>query len=74
MCLLFYKRSCCECLIINQVVLGCKISNKWGPLLQPVACGRKKIVDRELNYFCHCHCEHLLASVKTNTTNALQFR
>ena len=30
MCLSVYKHSCCEYLIINQVVSRGKISNKWG--------------------------------------------
>ena len=38
-CLSIYKHSCCEYLIINQVVSSGKISNKWGHLLQPVAFG-----------------------------------
>ena len=36
-----YKHSCCECLIINLVVLSGKISNKLGHLLQPWAFGSR---------------------------------
>ena len=40
---LIYKHSCCEYLIINQVVSSGKISNKWGHLLQPVAFGSRAL-------------------------------
>ena len=41
MCLSVYKHSCCEYLIINQVVSSGKIRYKWGHLLQPVAFGSR---------------------------------
>ena len=43
MCLSVYKHSCCEYLIINQVVSSGNISNKWGHLLQPVAFGSRAL-------------------------------
>ena len=43
MCLSIYKHSCCEYLIINQVVSSGKISNKWGHLLQPVVFGSQAL-------------------------------
>ena len=42
-----YKHSCCEHLIINQVVSSGKISNKWGHLLMPEDFGSQALKTRE---------------------------
>ena len=59
MCLSIYKHSCCEYLIINQVVSSGKISNKWGHLLQSVVFGSQALkTGDELFFAC------VLASVR----------